>query len=290
MLRALVLAIAISAGIGLWMAPPAHADVVTWGLDRVKHNKVVLHKAEKHLAWAQRHHYRVAGLHRWLESHLTSRKLRHQLQISSNRPHSLTTLMKRLARTEYKLQHWPKVRARLLRKVHYKRAKVVGMTQWVQGIIAKRAAAQAARADDILAQLATLQKQSPGAKDDAALNTPGARAVKAALTQLGVPYVWGGATPGQGFDCSGLVQWAWGQQGVSLVHFAATQATEGTTVALADLQPGDLVFFEKPIGHVAMYVGSGTLIEATHTGDVVRLTRLDDSWHVAEFQTATRPG
>ncbi len=274
------------------MAPPAHADVVSWGLDRVKQDKIVLEKAEKHQYWATRNHYHVVGLHRWLLEHLKKQQKRHQMQRALQLPASSASvihrLSKRLARTEYKLKTWGKVRVRLARKVHYKHARMVGMKQWVDGVIARRAAAQAKRAQEILAAIARNDQKATSKKVGDA--TPGDRAVQAALTQLGVPYVWGGETPGKAFDCSGLVQWAWAQEGVSLVHFAATQATEGTPVAIADLQPGDLVFFEHPIGHVAMYVGGGILIEAPQTGDVVKLTHLDDSWHVANYVSAVRPG
>jgi len=67
--------------------------------------------------------------------------------------------------------------------------------------------------------------------------------VSAALSQLGVPYHWAGASPSEGFDCSGLTMWAYAQVGVSLPHNAAAQHSMGTPVSRADLQPGDLVFF-----------------------------------------------
>jgi cell wall-associated NlpC family hydrolase len=103
----------------------------------------------------------------------------------------------------------------------------------------------------------------------------GAGAVQAAESQLGVPYVWGGETPGVGFDCSGLTAWAWGQVGVSLPHFSGGQMADSTPVPVGDLQPGDLLFY-GPGGsdHVAMYVGGGSMIEAPYTGAVVRITGL----------------
>lgn len=94
------------------------------------------------------------------------------------------------------------------------------------------------------------------------------RAVAAAETQLGTPYVWGGSSPG-GFDCSGLVMWAYAQAGVSLPRTTYAQWGSGRHVSVADLQPGDLVF-AWGLGHVTMYVGNGTVIHAPHSGDVVR--------------------
>jgi cell wall-associated NlpC family hydrolase len=97
-------------------------------------------------------------------------------------------------------------------------------------------------------------------------------AVHAAETQLGVPYVWGGESPGHGFDCSGLTAWAWGQAGVYLPHYSGAQMADSTPVPVSDLQPGDLLFY-GPGGsqHVAMYVGGGEMIEATFPGTVVRI-------------------
>ena len=106
--------------------------------------------------------------------------------------------------------------------------------------------------------------------------------VAAAMTQLGVPYVWGGASPGVGFDCSGLVQWAYAQIGVSLPRTTFEQVTVGQPVPLTDLRPGDLVFSRSvrdgeviDLGHVAIYAGGGRVVVAPHTGDVVSERSMD---------------
>ncbi|HEX4725686.1 MAG TPA: C40 family peptidase [Pseudonocardiaceae bacterium] len=108
------------------------------------------------------------------------------------------------------------------------------------------------------------------------VNAPNERAaiaVRAALTQLGVPYQWGGNTPGQGLDCSGLTHWAYGQAGIGIPRLADEQ-TMGQKISEADLQPGDLVVWS---GHVAMYVGDGKIIEEPHTGDVCHIVPLRTS-------------
>jgi cell wall-associated NlpC family hydrolase len=93
-----------------------------------------------------------------------------------------------------------------------------------------------------------------------------------AESQIGEPYVWGAAGPSS-WDCSGLTQRAWAQAGVNLAHYTGFQWAETRRIPLADLQPGDLVFYggSGPSSHhVGLYIGSGTMIEAPHTGAFVR--------------------
>jgi cell wall-associated NlpC family hydrolase len=101
----------------------------------------------------------------------------------------------------------------------------------------------------------------------------GARAVRVARSQLGVPYVWGGASP-TGFDCSGLVMWVYGRLGVDLPHNAAALYGAGRPVRLSAMRPGDLVFFSG-LGHVGLYVGHGRMIHAPHSGRTVEIERLN---------------
>ncbi len=101
-------------------------------------------------------------------------------------------------------------------------------------------------------------------------NTVGAQALQAALTRLGDPYVWGAAGPGQ-FDCSGLVVWAYAQEGIALPHYTGSLWNSGVHVARDDLEPGDLVFFFADISHVGIYIGNGMMIDAPDFGEVVRV-------------------
>jgi cell wall-associated NlpC family hydrolase len=104
------------------------------------------------------------------------------------------------------------------------------------------------------------------------LSGAAAVAVAAAEREIGVPYVWGGTTPA-GFDCSGLVMWAYAQAGISLPHYSGAQYADTTHIPMADIEAGDLLFY-GPGGsqHVAMYVGGGSMIEAPYTGASVWIT------------------
>lgn len=111
-----------------------------------------------------------------------------------------------------------------------------------------------------------------------------AQILKFAESQLGVPYVWGGTTPGKGLDCSGLVQWAFGQAGVKLPRVSQDQAHSGSPVPVNQAGPGDLLFKGDPATHVAIAMGGGKLIEAPRTGLNVRIRGYSPS----EFTSARR--
>ncbi|MFN8051654.1 MAG: transglycosylase SLT domain-containing protein [Acidimicrobiales bacterium] len=101
----------------------------------------------------------------------------------------------------------------------------------------------------------------------------GTDVVNAAKKYLGVDYVWGGTDPTKGLDCSGLVQRAYRDVGVELPRVSYDQAKVGQPVAsIAEAKPGDLVAFGSPVDHIAIYVGDGKIIQAPHTGDVVKIS------------------
>lgn len=101
-------------------------------------------------------------------------------------------------------------------------------------------------------------------------NTVGAQALQAAMTRRGDPYIWGAAGPGE-FDCSGLVVWAYAQEGIALPHYTGSLWNSGVHVARADLKPGDLIFFFADISHVGIYVGNGLMIDAPDFGQTVKV-------------------
>jgi len=108
--------------------------------------------------------------------------------------------------------------------------------------------------------------------------------VDTALAQQGKAYKWAGAGPNV-FDCSGLTQFAFGAAGIALPHSSRTQATMGTPVARANLQPGDLVAFYSPVGHIGIYIGNGQMVHAPTSGDVVRIISVD---RMPGYNTARR--
>ena len=138
--------------------------------------------------------------------------------------------------------------------------------------------------------LDTTSATTPSAEAEEAIGpAPAARfggVVGIAMQYLGVPYVWGGASP-SGFDCSGFSMYVYAQVGVSLPHHAASQYGMGSPVSKDQLEPGDLVFFNG-LGHMGIYIGGGQFIHAPHSGDVVKISSLSDSWYASTWVGARR--
>ena len=145
---------------------------------------------------------------------------------------------------------------------------------------------QAAAAAAVAAASAAAAQTTSGGGNGAAVPTvdPGGpghpEVIAIAQRYLGIPYVWGGASPSQGFDCSGLVMYVFAQVGIQLSHGATDQQHASTPVPLNALQPGDLVFYGNASYsyHVAIYVGGGRTIEAARTGTPVRYGVVGSAW------------
>ena len=116
--------------------------------------------------------------------------------------------------------------------------------------------------------LRAFDAMAPG--DLANPSAEGASVVAAAFSQLGVPYVWGGTTPGVGLDCSGLTQWCYRQAGISIPRNSEDQAAAGTKIPLSMAEPGDVLW--RP-GHVAIYIGDDSYIHEPQTGDVCKVSQ-----------------
>jgi cell wall-associated NlpC family hydrolase len=113
-----------------------------------------------------------------------------------------------------------------------------------------------------------------------------ARVVTFARRFLGVPYVYGGASPAHGFDCSGFTRFVFAHFGVRLPHYTFAQFDLGRTVARSGLRPGDLVFFDD-VAHVGLYIGHNRFIHAPHTGTRVSVAPLS-GWYSGRFAGARR--
>jgi len=179
-------------------------------------------------------------------------------------------------------------RQQLLASVKDEIAQLQAEEQARQAALAEQARARA-QAQQLAAQIQQDTAQSTYDESFATptydANVPAARygqVVGIALQYLGVPYVWGGASPSTGFDCSGFVMYVFAQLGVSLPHHAASQFGYGTPVSRDQLAPGDLVFFDG-LGHNGIYIGGGQFVHAPHTGDVVKISSIYDSWYAATW-------
>lgn len=119
----------------------------------------------------------------------------------------------------------------------------------------------------------------------AAAGNENAAVVGLAMQYLGVPYLWGGASPA-GFDCSGLASFVYAKIGKSVPHYTGAIWSAFPRVPAGDLQPGDLVFYRPDLGHMGIYIGGGQMIHAPQTGDVVKVSSMAGR---SDYQGAVRP-
>lgn len=157
--------------------------------------------------------------------------------------------------------------------------------QLLGGIESEIAALDAAAAAQAAADASSNYRQHPDNTNYPHPTIPAhGDVVTYARSRLGCPYQWGASGPNE-FDCSGLAMWCYAQVGISLPHSSSAQFSSGQHVSRADLQPGDLVFFGSPIHHVGIYIGGGDMIEAPHSGAVVRIA----SAFRSDYAGACRP-
>jgi len=196
-----------------------------------------------------------------------------------------------------KLQADEKAAAKLVAERAAQKDQVVGLQHKLESMTAgiksqiKQLEAQQAAAAQAAAQAAAASSSSGGSSGGGgggSVPDPGGsgRSAVVAIAQryLGVPYVYGGASP-SGFDCSGLAMYCYAQIGISLSHGATDQQRASTPVPISALQPGDLVFFGGPSYsyHVGIYVGGGSMINAPHTGAVVSYGSIGGAWIGGRF-------
>jgi cell wall-associated NlpC family hydrolase len=133
----------------------------------------------------------------------------------------------------------------------------------------------------------------PGGTMDPGAGAKAVAALDEAMKYKGTDYLWGGSNPKTGFDCSGLVQWAYAKQGIEIPRVTDQQilAANGTKVDRKALVAGDLVFFRDPSGyvhHVGISMGGDKFLHAPHTGDVVKVSSLDEPYYAQQFAGGRR--
>ncbi len=130
-------------------------------------------------------------------------------------------------------------------------------------------------------------RPAPPKKSVSKPSSRGARAAAVAQRYLGIPYRWGGESPETGFDCSGFVMYVFSRVGVSLPRVVSAQFRVGEPVRRGGLRPGDIVFFDG-LGHDGIYIGGGRFVHSPHSGDVVKISSLHESWYASRWVGARR--
>lgn len=117
----------------------------------------------------------------------------------------------------------------------------------------------------------------------------GNRIAGSALSQVGVPYAYGGRTP-DGFDCSGLVYYTYHQYGISVPRTSRDQYRASKPLSLSSVAPGDLLFFDigGRISHVGIYLGDGKFVHAPKSGTQVTVNNISDPFYREHFERAGR--
>ncbi|WP_022663416.1 C40 family peptidase [Paucidesulfovibrio longus] len=132
---------------------------------------------------------------------------------------------------------------------------------------------------------------TPGRQSAPGYNGAGYSVVDTALSTIGTPYRWGGDSPNEGFDCSGLVYWVYARHGVRVPRPSWEQIRTGTPVGRSELMPGDLVFFKIARGsgfHVGIYAGRGVFVHSPKSGQRVRESSLSDDYWRSHYVGARR--
>jgi cell wall-associated NlpC family hydrolase len=227
----------------------------------------------------------MSQVHRFKEATKTHAKLLAEARVAQERVVAQRAAQKRAVQSQIA------DRNRLLSSIKGEIARIQAAEAAQQAQLARAVRARIAATQ--IAQTAATDPNSPVAVA-ADSSSPVAAAPPAqyggvvgiAMRYLGVPYVWGGASP-SGFDCSGLISYAFAQLGVSVPHSTYAIYGMGSAVSKDQLEPGDIVFFDG-LGHAGIYIGGGQFVHAPHTGDVVKISSLGESWYASTYVGARR--
>jgi len=189
---------------------------------------------------------------------------------------ALASVKERLAERERALKGKERLVAQLEAEEQARQARLAAQAKEA----ARKAAAAAKARQQVASKPHSKSSGNASVAEVASRNVPssavGGSVIDIAMQFMGVPYVWGGASP-SGFDCSGFTMYVFARAGASLPHSSRAQFGSGVAVSRGSLEPGDLVFFGSPIHHVGIYVGGGNMIHAPHTGSSVRINSIDRS-------------
>jgi peptidoglycan DL-endopeptidase CwlO len=214
-------------------------------------------------------------------------EVRHKRALLKHAREQQAQLVAERAATKSSIEGRLAERRSLLSSIKSEIAQIRAAEQRRQAELARQARERLAAPQPLIPDLSAAATSSAPAAPPA-MPAPPSRyggVVGIAMQYLGIPYVYGGASP-SGFDCSGFVMYVFAQIGVSLPHNAAAQYGSGTPVDRSQLAPGDLVFFNG-LGHVGIYIGGGSFIHSPHTGDVVKISSLS-GWYSSTYVGARR--
>jgi cell wall-associated NlpC family hydrolase len=215
-------------------------------------------------------------------------EVRHKRALLKHAKEQQAQLVAERASTKSSIEGRLAERRSLLSSIKSEIQQIRAAEQRRQAELERQARARLAAPQPLIPDLSATSTSSPPSAPSDLPAPPPSRyggVVGIAMQYLGVPYVYGGASP-SGFDCSGLIMYVFAQIGVSLPHNAAAQYGYGTPVDRSQLQPGDLVFFNG-LGHAGIYIGGGNFIHAPHTGDVVKISSIS-GWYASTWVGARR--